>query len=301
MSTSCTPTIFMPAHVTVLMRPGVGLQCGVLPHHCVILPLPNHIAPGQVLQVLHLARQPIAREELARALHHCGFNMAMAEDIIGELLRAQVLQPRAKRAGPIYVLNTGVAAKHTGAALERMGIDHHVIDDPASAGAQLLLTGGEIFLPPDVHYALMTHHITHFPHGLVDGRMIMGPLVIPGATPCLACVDKQYAHMDRGWRATRIQAGAKPGPKDRFELDTAALAVATVVRDQLIPMMNSLSEGTEVPERLLQRRIIRLGTFDTVTDPSARAYTEQCPVCHMARLGSPRAAVEPRKRNLSPA
>ncbi|KAB3523001.1 hypothetical protein GC425_03400 [Corynebacterium sp. zg254] len=283
----------MPASVTMLLRPRTGIQFGVLPQHAVILPLPQDVTLGQVAQVFGLARQPISAEDLVKGLGHCGLQQGFAEEVIKELLQARVLLAHSRRYTPTYVLENGASSKHTVQALDRMGIPHRLIEDPSIAGNSLVLTGGEIFVPNDIHYALMTHRIAHFPHGLVDGKLVMGPLIIPGVTPCLTCFDSLYTAGDAQWNAMRVQASAKPAHRDRYDLDFAALAIATLVRDELAPWAmqhraawnnGTPEDAPAVPRSVTHRRVITIGSFDVHEETTVDTYQPACPVCSIARM-----------------
>lgn len=281
------PTVFLPSHINVLVRPGVGVQCGTLPHSTIILPLPPDISAGHVAQVINIARQPVEAEQLSQGLGHCGFSVPVAKEIVDELMRAHILLPKLEQTSPIYVLETGMASAHTSLALKKLRVPHVVTEDPARARSSILLTGGNIFLPTDLQYRIMTLGIIHFPHGVVDGRIVMGPLIIPGVTPCLSCLDALYAQRDSGWRAIRIQAGARPGARDRSELEAAALSVARLTRDVLTPWQLATSHAAArpaVPDVLRYRRLIRIGTLEAETDVGTEDFHEDCPVCKVARV-----------------
>lgn len=278
-------TIYLPTHVNVLVRPGVGVQCGVLPESAIILPLPEAIAAGHVAQVLSLARQPMPSAELAKGLEHCGFEAGFAHEVVAELLQAKILRPYLGEFPPIFILDTGVAAAHTAAAFDRIGVAYTLTDEPTRAGASILLTGGEVFPPADVQYSLMTHRVPHFPHGIVDGRLVLGPMIIPGSTPCLACFDALYSSQDSGWKAMRIQAGAKIGARNRFDLETAASTVARLVRDRILPWRKTnFRVPTTPPPELQVRRLIELSTLESTEEREVESFHAQCRVCDTARL-----------------
>ena len=52
--------------------------------------------------------------------------------------------------------------------------------------------------------------ITHLPVVLDEDRVRIGPLVIPGVTPCLTCLDLNRTDWDRAWPALLPQLGRSP-------------------------------------------------------------------------------------------
>lgn len=70
--------------------------------------------------------------------------------------------------------------------------------------------------------------LPHLPVSVLDGSVHIGPMVVPGVTPCLRCVDLHYRDRLPGWH-TR-------GATDVLEATTAGLAAAwaaAVVQQQL--------------------------------------------------------------------
>jgi hypothetical protein len=51
------------------------------------------------------------------------------------------------------------------------------------------------------------HGITHLAVVLDEDRVRIGPLVIPGVTPCLGCLDLNRTAWDRAWPALLTQLG----------------------------------------------------------------------------------------------
>lgn len=56
------------------------------------------------------------------------------------------------------------------------------------------------------------HGICHLPVVLDEDRIRVGPLVIPGVTPCLTCLDLHRTDWDRAWPALLPQLGRSRSP-----------------------------------------------------------------------------------------
>ncbi|GAA3545212.1 hypothetical protein AFL01nite_15780 [Aeromicrobium flavum] len=70
---------------------------------------------------------------------------------------------------------------------------------PTDPDLEILLTGGE---PPRSTFEnLVAAGVVHLPVTLDERRVRIGPLVAPGATPCLGCLDAHVIAADPGWSA----------------------------------------------------------------------------------------------------
>ena len=53
--------------------------------------------------------------------------------------------------------------------------------------------------------------VAHLPVRLRDGTGVVGPLVLPGRTPCLRCLDAQRERREPGWAGVAAQLVGRPG------------------------------------------------------------------------------------------
>lgn len=85
----------------------------------------------------------------------------------------------------------------------------------------------------DPHRAarLTASDIPHLPIELSGDRVVVGPLVIPGATACLACVHAERRERDPEWPLVAAQLLARPSvPTDPLLLVEAATLAARMLR-----------------------------------------------------------------------
>lgn len=85
----------------------------------------------------------------------------------------------------------------------------------------------------DPHRAarLTASDIPHLPIELSGDRVVVGPLVIPGATACLACVHAERRERDPEWPFVAAQLLARPSvPTDPLLLVEAATLAARMLR-----------------------------------------------------------------------
>ena len=275
--------------LSVLARPGHCLQCGILPDHATVIPLPQRVNAGQAAIVLNQARQPIPRAHLIAQLGHCGIPRTHATGIVAELTRAGVLR-LVPDAAPLLLLHTGRASTDIHLALQRRGVASSTVTDLSQLislarlpGPDVALLTGMVFPPPDMLLRLMEHRIPHFPCGVVDGRIIAGPLVLPGTTPCLTCVDAHYAQQDAAWKIIRVQATGRPQGLTSDQSAQLALFMAGLVETELNRWRLEwrADPATPPPARLLRRlvlepRDLQLNSVGFARDPA-------CPACAVAQ------------------
>ncbi|WP_282939948.1 TOMM precursor leader peptide-binding protein [Corynebacterium auriscanis] len=272
--------LFLPTTTSVIARPGVGLQFHILPEHAVILPLPTTVRIGQVAHVMLGCRLGSERSTVIANLGYCGMDTAVATDIVGELIRARILLPKAPPAH-VRLLHTGQLTSATHAALLAKDIDAHMVSlDATTRSTSTLLLGGMVFPPGDVQFSLMAHRVPHLPFGVIDERVVIGPLVVPGKTACLSCFDQHYRQFDAGWRGVRMQATARPAGAAATASTVAATIVAELVHRHMLQWIAAGRPDEGIPAALIGRTILDPSTGRSEVTHVAPAT--DCPVCRLA-------------------
>jgi bacteriocin biosynthesis cyclodehydratase domain-containing protein len=83
---------------------------------------------------------------------------------------------------------------------------------------------------PSIVAALRARGLAHLAVRLRDGVGIIGPLVYPGRTACLGCLDLTRGDLDPRWPAVAAQLAGRAGPGDPAAVTaTVGLAVAQAV------------------------------------------------------------------------
>ncbi|MCJ7858049.1 TOMM precursor leader peptide-binding protein [Corynebacterium kalidii] len=267
---------------SLILRSPHHLQFGTLPGHSLVLTMPTGVSANQVMLVLRESMRPVAATELVDRLGHCGFSAEHAAGVLADLVSAGLLRPVPHTATSVHV--TGPAAMSTALLrdLLRRGVTAATVTPGAPAFGRLgpeslVVLAGQLFPPQDVTRRLMAQGVPHLPCGVVDGRVVVGPLVLPGTTPCLTCLDTQLLSEDPEWRLIRAQSPGNVGRPGPGLTDLASSVVAEVVRD-------ALGAGTPTDARhldgLVDRRFLDPVTLDTsrVTPLALRG----CPSCRAA-------------------
>lgn len=107
-----------------------------------------------------------------------------------------------------------------------------VAAEGSSADAVLVLSAGE----PDraVLDVLVRGDVAHLLVRAVEGSLVVGPLVVPGRTPCLRCLDAHHATDDPLYPALvaiHHRAERRDGVAEPLDSALVSLAVAWAVRD----------------------------------------------------------------------
>jgi bacteriocin biosynthesis cyclodehydratase domain-containing protein len=75
--------------------------------------------------------------------------------------------------------------------------------------------------------------LPHLAVAVRDGTVVVGPLVRPGVTPCLNCLDLHRLDRDAGWPAVAAQLGTAPETVDPVAATTALAGVAYAAAEVL--------------------------------------------------------------------
>jgi bacteriocin biosynthesis cyclodehydratase domain-containing protein len=94
----------------------------------------------------------------------------------------------------------------------------------------VLLTDATV-ADPRLSAGLMAVGVPHLMVHAAEGTCVVGPLVVPGRTSCLHCVDLHNTDTDPCWPALAAQLAAHPQPADLASVQaTAAYAAGQVLR-----------------------------------------------------------------------
>ena len=235
----------------LILRTRSHLQFGTVPAHSLVLGLPEEVSVDQVHQVMRELRRPMSEKTVHRILGNCGIPAVHARGIVEELLVAGILHRRPARFhSTVHVLGPAIHARAVLRHLRALDIPSSPISptNPAFgrlSPSDLVVMAGMLFPPADISYRLMDLGVPHLTCGVVDARVSVGPLVLPGVTGCLACLDAAALTEDGRWRTVRDQCidGRTP-TADRLVEFTAGM-VAGLVREVLAARRQNSAQQTE--------------------------------------------------------
>ncbi|CDO10252.1 cyclodehydratase [Mycolicibacterium cosmeticum] len=238
----------------VLLRPDDTVQVGWDPRRAVVVHPPAGIGAAALATLLRGMQAAVTRAELSERAARLGVPESALSDLLDALRQAGVLtagRPAARTVtirihgrGPLSDLLTG-ALRCSGNRVTQSSRPHAVV---STDHADLVLLTDALVADPRVVRDLHAAALPHLPVRIRDGTGLVGPLVIPGVTSCLACADRHRRDRDAAWPAVAAQLRHTVGAADRATLmGTAALALNQV--DRVVSAMRSgESDALDAPE-----------------------------------------------------
>ncbi|MGV0993765.1 MAG: cyclodehydratase [Mycobacterium sp.] len=223
-------------HLPVLLRPDGAVQVGWDPARAVLVRPPEGLSASSLvglLQSLPMDPSALLRLALLRGLRDPAALTGMLAGLqeLGVLREScsatseRALSIRVHGDGPLSVLLAD-GLRCSGA---RVSVSSH--GNAAVSGADLVVLADALATDPRLLRELHTARVPHLPVRVRDGVGFVGPLVIPGVTSCLSCVDRHRTDRDAAWPALSAQLREVIGCADRpTVLATAALALGQVQR-----------------------------------------------------------------------
>lgn len=137
---------------------------------------------------------------------------------------------------PLAIVGRGVAAARVAGVLGEAG---HPVSYATSAShvagrrpAAAVLVSGYVSDPSE-HQRWLRRDIAHLPVVFGESSVTIGPLVVPGATACLTCVDRHRAESDSAWSAVAAQLWHRAAPTETAALATeASIEVLRLLRSR---------------------------------------------------------------------
>lgn len=123
--------------------------------------------------------------------------------------------------------------------------------------------------------ALHAGGITHLPVRLRDGIGIVGPLVLPGRSTCLSCIELRRAAQDRDWPLAAAQLAGTAG---RADPSCVAATVGLATAQALVAL-----DGTGPPPPALDATL----ELDVVAGTLRRKEWSADPECHCRAASTP--------------
>lgn len=272
--------------IDLIIRDDGHLQFGAVPGHSLVLGLPPRVEVEQIYQVMRELRRPLPDRAVVRLLHHCGVPVVHARGILDELLSAGVLSARPAGYGRrVHVLGMSLYTRSLLRHLRRTGVPCSGITPGTPTFGRLsrddlVVIAGMLFPPADITYRLMEQGVPHLTCGVVDARVTVGPLVLPGRTGCLSCLDSASLAADAQWRTVRGQADEGMAPSVDHMIEYSMSMAADMVREVVsLKDIGPEAPSWVVPEVLAGRRYLDpLSLEVSVTDVPQHPGCASCAV-----------------------
>lgn len=185
-----------PTALPVRRAPG-EVQFGMSPAHGIVL---AGLTESESELLLSLSESAGTGRDVTLS-ERFGVPLERVVDFIGALRNHGLLVPDTIAAGThrLCVPGRGIVVDLVREHLESGG-DMVIDPDPTDLGTvDLVVLCGRDAIAPDEGAACQRARIAHLPVVLRDGEVIIGPLIHPGVSACLRCLDLHRRDRDHAW------------------------------------------------------------------------------------------------------
>lgn len=130
------------------------------------------------------------------------------DDLLDALSRVLVATAPQAPSAQVAVLGEGSLAESIARVLAASGVNVRVAehaDELAGAYPDLVIIVGHYVIAPSVHSYWLRRDVPHLPVVISDSAAEVGPVVTPGITGCLLCVELHRRDADLAWPAIATQ------------------------------------------------------------------------------------------------
>lgn len=223
----------------VLLRPDGAVQVGWDPRRAVLVQPPAGLTAGTLANLLRTLQSGATLPDLRAAAAEAGAeNPAGVDGLVADLVTAKVVaarRPATVRAPTVRVHGRGPLSDLLVASLRcsgaRVGQSRAPKASAPPDNTDLAVLADYLIAEPRLLRDLHAARVPHLPVRVRDGHGLVGPLVYPGRTSCLACADLHRSDRDASWPAVAAQLRGTVGNADRATvLATVALALDQIER-----------------------------------------------------------------------
>lgn len=229
------PAPVLRAGVPVLRRGRAGVQVGWDPDRALLLEPAAATDGAGLVELLRSLDGSRGATECARAAARLGIAPEEWEAVLVGLRAAGLLAPAVPAPATVLVHGDGPLAAMLArwlpgpATSVRRSHDRLPGWPDDAAVPDLVVLADSLVTEPWVSAELVACRVAHLPVLLRDGTGLVGPLVLPGRSPCLRCTDLQRRDLDPGWPLVAAQLLGRTGAgRPAVVRATAALACAQV-------------------------------------------------------------------------
>jgi hypothetical protein len=210
-------------HLPVVWRTPTSLQFGVT-------------RPSVVLHDLDLASEKMIAA-LGSGISRSGLDMIarsagateVAVDALLTRLGPVMLREKPPAPAPVVIAGNGLLADRLAGLLAGAGVPvllARTVEAAEAAQASFAVVIGSYVLDPALHGLWLRRDVAHLPVILGDSSVAIGPLVEPGRTACLYCLQRHATDADPAWPAIASQLWGRHSPA---ETELVASEVAAIV------------------------------------------------------------------------
>ncbi|MBO0677609.1 cyclodehydratase [Mycolicibacterium sp. S2-37] len=241
------PGYLLNPTLPVLLRPDGAVQVGWDPRRAVLVEPPAGLTASALADMLRGMQSGATVDELAARAD----TPALA-DLLASLIEAGVVttdRPRAHRTPSVRIHGRGPLSDLLVAGLRCSGARvGHSRAPKASAppeATDLVILADYLIAEPRLLRELHSAGVPHLAVRTRDGSGLVGPLVLPGRSSCLACADLHRSDRDAAWPAVAAQLRGTVGNADR----ATVLATVALALDQVERILRTIRESGTVAGR----------------------------------------------------
>lgn len=193
--------------VPTVWRDPFSLQFGVDPARVILRDV--SLTEEQVIAALIAG---VSRAGLSMVGRAAGVTERTVERILGELQPLVRSTPAAAPVPAVSLVGTGPTVDLLASTLRAAGLAvgfgrelEHELDPAAGAACDLGIAVGHYVLDPASYGFWLRRDLPHLPIIYGDGVVTVGPLVEPGRTACLYCLEHHRRDADASWSAIASQ------------------------------------------------------------------------------------------------
>lgn len=123
---------------------------------------------------------------------------------------------------PVVVTGMSATTTHCAEALIRLGIPARRSDNLNAKGDEVVALLADYLIDPQWPSQLGPGTTPHLPVIFSDQTIAVGPLIVPGETPCLSCREMQLREREPHWLSIGSQLWSTPSPLATSEGATVA-------------------------------------------------------------------------------
>jgi bacteriocin biosynthesis cyclodehydratase domain-containing protein len=209
-------------------RTPFSLQFGVSPGAVTL-----HNLDEATERMLAALSSGVSRSGLAMIAHSAGAGDPEVDALLARL-RPVLRHPVEREPPRVVVAGTGRLAERLIAVLAALDVQVLVVGGAEAAEVaecELAVAIGHYVLDPALHGLWLRRDVTHLPVVYGDRSIAIGPLVVPGVTACLYCLQRHATDADPAWAAIASQLWGRRSPADTELM--ASEAAAIVAREVL--------------------------------------------------------------------
>jgi bacteriocin biosynthesis cyclodehydratase domain-containing protein len=230
----------------IVWRDPFSLQLGVDPARIVLRDVTT--ADERMIAAL---RSGVSRSGLDMIASSAGATEREVAAVLRAVKPLLLPEPVAPTLARVSIVGRGQTVERIAGTLALAGVSVSVTSRVPDEPADLGIVVGHYVLEPDSYGFWLRRDLPHLPVVFGDDSVLMGPLVEPGRTPCLFCLEHYRRDADASWSAIASQLWG------RRSLAETAL-VSTEVAARVSRLVLRRLAGAPQPGRSLAARSFRL-------------------------------------------